>query len=311
MINRELIRINVLQIAYAYYMNGGKEPDKAVKELFFSLSKAYELYHYLLLLLLAVHKISEQKAETAMSRFNRTKIGTPPNMKFVNNLFIKQLEANKQLQDYNKTRYLDWTDNEEFVRSLFNDITKKQYYEDYLSSRENSYESDREIWRKIYKTVITDNDKLDELLEDKCLYWNDDKFIVDTFVLKTIKRFRQENGADQELLPEYESDDDKKFASDLLRNSLSNADYYRKLISDNTKNWEFNRINVMDLVIMQTALAEIITFPNIPISVSLNEYVELAKVYSTPKSGNYVNGLLNTIAKKLEAENLIIKNENI
>lgn len=311
MINRELIRLKVLQIAYAYYVNGGNEPDKAVKELFFSLSKAYELYHYLLLLLLEINKVAELRVETEVSRFNRLKMGEPPSMKFVNNLFIRQLEVNRQLELYNKERKMSWVDDEKFVRSLYDEVIKSDFYEAYMALPETTYEADREIWRKIYKSLICDNEALDDLLEDKCLYWNDDKFIVDTFVLKTIKRFRQETGAEQELLPEFESEEDRVFASELLHNSLDNAEFYRKLISDNTKNWEFNRINVMDLVIMQTALAEIMTFANIPVSVSLNEYVELAKVYSTPKSGSYVNGLLNTIAKKLEGENLIIKNENI
>ena len=139
------------------------------------------------------------------------------------------------------------------------------------------------------------------------LYWNDDKFIVDTFVLKTIKRFEEEKGADQELLPEFKDEDDRDFAHRLFRNTLLNAEYYRKLISENTKNWEFNRIALMDLVIMQIALAEIVTFPNIPLSVSLNEYVDIAKIYSTPRSGAYVNGLLDVIAKRLIAEKKITK----
>ena len=144
-------------------------------------------------------------------------------------------------------------------------------------------------------------------MEDMSLYWNDDKFIVDTFVLKTIKRFEEENGADQDLLPEFKDEDDRDFAHRLFRNTLLNADYYRKLVSENTKNWEFNRIALMDLVIMQIALAEIVTFPNIPLSVSLNEYVDIAKIYSTPRSGAYVNGLLDVIAKRLIAEKKITK----
>lgn len=148
---------------------------------------------------------------------------------------------------------------------------------------------------------------MDGLLEDMSLYWNDDKFIVDTFVLKTIKRFDEANGVNQELLPEFRDDEDREFAHRLFRNTLLNAEYYRKLIAENTKNWEFNRIALMDQVIMMIALAEIMTFPNIPLSVSLNEYVDIAKIYSTPRSGAYVNGLLDAISKRLVAEKKLLK----
>ena len=193
------------------------------------------------------------------------------------------------------------------MRSLYKKILETEYYREYMASEESSYAQDRELWRKIYKNLICNNEDLESLLEDMSLYWNDDKFIVDTFVLKTIKRFEEENGADQDLLPEFKDEDDRDFAHRLFRNTLLNADYYRKLVSENTKNWEFNRIALMDLVIMQIALAEIVTFPNIPLSVSLNEYVDIAKIYSTPRSGAYVNGLLDVIAKRLIAEKKITK----
>ena len=179
-----------------------------------------------------------------------------------------------------------------------------------MASAESSYAQDRELWRKIYKNVICNNEELDSLLEDMSLYWNDDKYIVDTFVLKTIKRFDEAKGADQELLPEFKDEEDREFAHRLFRNTLLNAEYYRKLISDNTKNWEFNRIALMDLLIMQIALAEILTFPNIPLNVSLNEYVDIAKIYSTPRSGAYVNGLLDAVSKKLVAEKKLEKTNN-
>ena len=146
------------------------------------------------------------------------------------------------------------------------------------------------------------------LLEDQSLYWNDDKEIVDTFVLKTIKRFEEKNGAKQELLPEFKDDEDQDFARRLFRRAILNSDYYRHLISENTKNWDLDRVAFMDVIIMQIALAEVLSFPNIPVSVSLNEYVEIAKLYSTPKSGGFINGTLDGIVNQLKKENKLTKN---
>lgn len=149
---------------------------------------------------------------------------------------------------------------------------------------------------------------MDEVLEDQSLYWNDDKEIVDTFVLKTIKRFDPKNGDKQELLPEFKDEEDQEFARRLFRRTILNADYYRHLISEGSKNWDLNRVAVMDVVIMQIALAEILSFPNIPVNVSLNEYVEIAKLYSTPKSGGFINGTLDGIVNQLKKENKLTKN---
>lgn len=299
--------MKVVQITYAYYQNGGKNIDTAEKELFFSLGKAYDLYHYLLMLMVEVNRIAERAVETAQNRYNRIHVGEKPSTKFVDNRFVRQLEVNKQLLEFRESQKKNWANEEDFVRSLYKKVIETDYYQEYMASAESSYAEDRELWRKIYKNLICNNEDLDSLLEDMSLYWNDDKFIVDTFVLKTIKRFEEEKGAGQELLPEFKDEEDRDFAHRLFRNTLLNADYYRKLISENTKNWEFNRIALMDLVIMQIALAEIVTFPNIPLSVSLNEYVDIAKIYSTPRSGAYVNGLLDVIAKRLIAEKKISK----
>ena len=310
MINREIIRLKVVQITYAYYQNGGKNIDTAEKELFFSLGKAYDLYNYLLMLMVEINRIAVRAVETAQNRYTRIHVGEPPSTKFIDNRFILQLEVNKQLLEFRENQKKTWGDEEDFVRSLYKQIVETDYYKEYMASAESSYAEDRELWRKIYKNIICNNEKLDALLEDMSLYWNDDKFIVDTFVLKTIKRFDEANGVNQQLLPEFKDEEDREFAHRLFRNTLLNADYYRKLISENTKNWEFNRIALMDLVIMQIALAEMLTFPNIPLSVTLNEYVDVAKVYSTPRSGAYVNGLLDAIAKKLATDKLLTKTTN-
>ena len=308
MINRVLIRLKIVQIVYAYYQNGGKNLDTAEKELFFSLSKAYDLYNYLLLLMVEVTKQANKRLNAAKNKLVPTKEELFPNTKFVENRFIAQLEVNKQLLEFSNNQKKTWENEADFVKTLCDKILESDIYKEYMASETSSYEEDRELWRKLYKNIIFNNIELDQVLEDQGLYWNDDKEIVDTFVLKTIKRFDEKNGAKQELLPEFKDEEDQDFARRLFRRTILNADYYRHLISENTKNWDLDRVAFMDVVIMQIALAEILSFPNIPVSVSLNEYVEIAKLYSTPKSGGFINGTLDGIVNSLKKENKLTKN---
>ena len=308
MINRVLIRLKIVQIVYAYYQNGGKNLDTAEKELFFSLSKAYDLYNYLLLLMVEVTKQANKRLNAAKNKLVPTKEELFPNTKFVENRFIAQLEVNKQLLEFSNNQKKTWENEADFVKTLCDKILESDIYKEYMASETSSYEEDRELWRKLYKNIIFNNIELDQVLEDQSLYWNDDKEIVDTFVLKTIKRFDEKNGAKQELLPEFKDEEDQDFARRLFRRTILNADYYRHLISENTKNWDLDRVAFMDVVIMQIALAEILSFPNIPVSVSLNEYVEIAKLYSTPKSGGFIHGTLDGIVNSLKKENKLTKN---
>lgn len=308
MINRVLIRLKIVQIVYAYYQNGGKNLDTAEKELFFSLSKAYDLYNYLLLLMVEVTKQANKRLNAAKNKLVPTKEELFPNTKFVENRFIAQLEVNKQLLEFSNNQKKTWENEADFVKTLCDKILESDIYKEYMASETSSYEEDRELWRKLYKNIIFNNIELDQVLEDQSLYWNDDKEIVDTFVLKTIKRFDEKNGAKQELLPEFKDEEDQDFARRLFRRTILNADYYPHLISENTKNWDLDRVAFMDVVIMQIALAEILSFPNIPVSVSLNEYVEIAKLYSTPKSGGFINGTLDGIVNSLKKENKLTKN---
>lgn len=306
MINRELIRIKIVQLTYAYYQNGNKNMDSAEKELLFSLSKAYHLYNYLLLLIIAVTKEARHQVEVLTTRAKRE--GTePPSDKFAYNKFAMQLEENKMLQEFVETQKQTWDDDVEFIRKLYGQITQSDIYRHYMENQDDSYEGDREVWRQLYKALVVENDDLSSLLEDKSLYWNDDKEVVDTFVLKTIKRFDPKNKKNQELLPEYKDEEDKDFARRLFRATIMNADQYQRYMSDASRNWDFSRLAYMDVVIMQIAIAEMLTFPAIPISVTINEFVDLAKIYSTPKSGSYINGMLDSIARYLIKEGMLLK----
>ncbi len=306
MINRVLIRLKVLQIVYAYYKNSGKSLKAAEDEVFFSLSKAYDLYNYMLLLIPAITHYAADRISFLSLKLRPTESDMNPNLKFVNNAFVAQLQNSEQLNRFAEKSKLNWVDNSDVLRRLLDKIEESDFYKEYMAKENTSYEDDKELWRKIYKTFIFDNEELDTLLEEQSLYWNDDKSIVDSFVLKTIKRFEPECG-DAALLPEYKDEADRRFARDLFRNSITNAEEYRTLMSESSKNWDMARLAFMDVIIMQVALAEVMTFDDIPLSVTLNEYVEIAKHYSTAKSGSFVNGLLDTITKKLRSEGKIEK----
>ena len=306
MINRELIRVKIVQLTYAYYQNGDGNIDKAEKELLFSLSKAYDLYNYLLELIVAI--TNEERHRVAIAKQRAEREGTEaPSEKFINNKFVLQLEGNKQLTSFLEDKKLTWDNDIEAVRKLCDQIEQSAFYKDYIASDDDSYDADRELWRKIYRTLIQENTDLDAVLEDKSLYWNDDKEIVDTFVIKTIKRFDPANGADQEMLPEYKDEEDRDFAVKLFRATILNADTYQHYMSDASRNWDCSRLAYMDVIIMQIAIAEMINFPNIPVNVTINEYVELAKLYSTPKSGRFINGMLDSIARYLNDTGKIFK----
>ncbi len=307
MINRELIRIKLVQVLYSYLQKGTHNPDVAEKELLLSLDKAYDLYNYLLMLLVEVSRMSVRMLEVYEKRSKKLKDGIKWSHRFVDNRFIIQLESNRQLRDYCSEHDLSWADHEAFVRDLYNKVEASEFYKDYMASETTSYEMDREVWRLIYRHLIVGNEELSDLLEDTNIYWNDDKTIVDTFVLKTINRFTENTTSTFPLMPEYKSDADLDFAKKLLYRAIVGQEHYGELISGTTRKWDFKRIALMDRVILQLGLAEITTFPSIPLSVSINEYVDIAKMYSTPKSDKYINATLDTIAKRLIEEGKLTK----
>ena len=307
MINRVLIRLKIVQIIYAYYKNSGKTLKATEDEVFFSLSKAYDLYNYMLLLIVGITHYAADRISFLSMKIRPTESDRNPNLKFVNNRFALQLENNEQLKKFAEKSKLNWVENSDLLRRMLDKIEESDIYKEYMAAETSSYEEDKELWRKLYKAFVFDNEELDSLLEEQSLYWNDDKSIVDSFVLKTIKRFEEKNGVAQQLLPEYKDVADMEFARKLFRNAIGNAEQYREMMSSSSKNWDMSRLAFMDVVIMQVALAEIMTFDDVPLSVTLNEYVEIAKHYSTVKSGSFVNGMLDTITKKLRQENKINK----
>lgn len=306
MINRKLIRIKTVQVVYSLHLNDSCRVEEGENILLSSLETAYDLYNTMLTLMVEISRLALRTYESQCSRARR--LGLPlPSRKFVDNRFMLQLGSNRQLRDYRQSQRIDWVDEEEFVRSLYLKVTDSDFYREYMESITDSYEEDRELCRKIYRHIIVGNEDLDNLLEDVNLYWNDDRFIIDTFVIKTINRFTAESNDDQPLLPEFSSEEDLEFARKLFSQTLLGADYYCSLIAQSTRRWDVERVPLMDRIILQVALAEITSCPSIPLSVSINEYIEIAKSYSTPNSARYINATLDHISKQLIKENKLVK----
>ena len=307
MINRILLRIKIVQIIYSFYKNE-KTSEVAVKnELLFSIEQTYNLYNFLLLLAIEITEYAQNKLEMGKKKLRPNPEDINPNMRFVENAFIKQLSSNIQLKKYVEEKKISWHEHTQVIKSIYENLIKSDYFIEYMQKPSTSYKEDKDIWRKIFKKTILTNEELENTLEDINLYWNDDADIVVSFILKTIKQFEEEEGVSQALQPMFKDEEDKDFATTLLLETLREEHKYRALIDEHTKNWEIDRIAFMDIIIMQIALAEIYNFPNIPVNVTLNEYIEISKTYSTEKSSTFINGVLDNIVTKLKKENAITK----
>lgn len=308
MINRVLIRSKVLQMVYAYYQKENATLRDSEKEFIESLEKSYELYHYLLLLICEITYYAEKRIDMGRNKYLPTEEEKNPNTRFIDNKFVAQLRENHALDHFVNAHKMNWNEHEQVIKVLFEQISMSPAYLEYMQAESCDYEDDKEVWRKIFKQTISNGTDLAEAMEESCIYWNDDLDIVLTFVIKTIKKFEESNGADQELLPMFKDASDKAFALQLFRASIQHGDEYRQLIMSSVKNWELERLAMMDLLILQIALAEILEIEEIPLNVSFNEYIDLAKVFSTEKSGTFINGTLDHLVQQLKKENKLFKN---
>ncbi len=307
MVNRILIRIKVLQIVYAYYQNGNGNLQSAENDLQFSLKKSYELYLSFLLLLIEVTHLQSQIIETKKEKYIPTQEELNPNMRFVNNRVIAQLAADKGFWQLIKENGISWDNDEDFVKRVLELILSSDLYAEYLEAEEDSYEHDLQFWAKAFKQLICDNEMIEEHLEDKSIFWNDDVEIIESFVLKTIKRFKETQPATSALQPMFKGEEDRTFAIKLLRQTLLKKEEYRELIGRYLTNWEADRIAHIDMVILQIALAEIFAFPTIHTSISMNEYIEIAKYYSSPKKVPFINAILEAIIRDAKRDHKLLK----
>ena len=307
MISRRIIRVKVLQVLYAYSAYSANSMENAEKELFFSLKKTFDLYHYLLYLSVDVADYAISVMELHKKKHFPTEEDLNPNRRFVDNRIIALLRSNKELNLYLEKNKFVWEDNQKFIKRLYQTLIKTDLYNNYISKEKNDFGDDKTFVKLFLEEVVLQSETLNELLEEKSIYWNDDIDFVTSMTVKTIKKFREDSGDDYKTLPFFKDEDDKQFARDLLNKSIMHHDEIKEILIKHTKNWDIERIANIDNLIMELAISEFLYFPSIPTKVTLNEYIELSKYYSTEKSPVFINGILDKVAKNLKAENKIEK----
>jgi len=308
MINRALIRTKTVQLMYSWQSNPQPDAEKALEQQRLSIQKTFELYHWLLLLSIAITKYAIKRIEIGMNKMRPTPEELNPNKRFINNKLYKQLISNIALSDFATENGIGWTDDDdEFIREIYGVVINSDVYKEYMAAPEATYEDDKMLWRKLFRKVLGTSPALENYLEDMDLYWNDDIETVLSFIEKTIKHFTPESDATEQLLPMYRDETDRDFAEELITKAVEHQDEYRQMVVETAKNWEEERIATMDMSILIVAIAEIVNFPAIPLNVSINEFIEIAKVYSSEKSRNFINGVLDAVADKLKSSGRLLK----
>lgn len=302
MINRTMVRTRVMQTLFAYYTDGEKTPSQARKELVKSFSDTYNLYMMLLALADELTTYAQNQIAEQEQRAKITHQKFAPNRRFADNSFAAQVFQNRTLRHVMDAGHLTWDAGLNAMPALFKKLQEQYYYQLFMNKEQPTYEEEKELWKKIYSMLLPDNEDLITALEEMevCLdqqNWETDLNVVLSYVVKTIKRFSQDNGADQPLLEMFDSEDELQFAQQLLEQTIAHKPEYDKAVEEHLKNWDMERIPLMDRVLLVMALTELNQFPEIAHQVSLNEYIELAKEYSSDKSYVFINGILDEILK--------------
>jgi len=304
MISRRLLRIKILQVLYAHFNTEGSGIVKPEKDLVFSIQKGYDLYFYLLLLMIAIKRFAESRIELAQNKKLPTYEDLHPNTRFIDNEVIRQIEENSRFSQYLSERRISWVDHPELIKNLYAKLVESPYYKEYMERTASGYTDDRQVLVDFYSSELEDYDMFYDILEEQSIFWNDDIEFMVIMIIKTLNELRPGKTG---ILPLYKSDDDRDFAFSLLRATLVHYDEYRKMIEGYVDNWDIERVAFIDNLIMQMAINELVEFPSIPVKVTFDEYLELAKYYSTPKSSIFINGLLDKISADLTEKGIITK----
>ncbi len=307
MISRRLLRIKAMQLLYAFRQSKDPSLSKYEKELFFSIDKAYQLYHNLLQLITEITRYAEDRMDVSKAKYFPTDEERTPNTKFIHNKVIEQIKENKQLNRYIEETKIGWVNHSDLIKNLYESIKKSPAFEAYMGTKESSYQEDKRFVISIFETDIASSELLYEILEDQSIYWNDDVDFMISMIIKTLEKFKETDPSGGNLLPLFKDEDDKDFVRTLFRKAIINHKENSQLIEKYTKNWDFDRIAFMDIILIELALTEAVEMPSIPTKVSFNEYIEISKYYSTNKSSIFINGVLDKIIQHLKNENKIHK----
>ena len=293
-----------MQIVYAHFIVDDMGIVKSEKDLTFSIQKAYDLYFYLLLLIIAVRQYAESRIELARNKKLPTYEDLHPNTRFINNEVIRKIQESLTFSQYLSEHRMSWVNYPELIKNLYNRLIESPYYKEYMEAPMCKYENDKQLLIGFYSGELEDNDMFYDILEEQSIFWNDDIEFMVVMVIKTLSEMRPKKTG---ILPLYKSDEDREFAFRLLRATMVHYDEYHKLIEEYVDNWDIERVAHIDHLIMQMAINELVEFPSIPVKVTFDEYLELAKYYSTPKSSIFINGLLDKISADLTKKGKILK----
>ena len=305
MLNRRLIRIKVFKVLYAAETSQEADLAKAEKELQLSLSKTLDLYYFLLNLCPALKKVAAEKIAIGRSKFNPTESELNASTRFVDNRFIALLENDEEFNKVCTKKGFGWGEYDVFIKKLYARIVASDYYQEYIASEKDSFVADCRFVARIFEEELEDNEMLWDILEETSVYWTDDLGYVLNVILRDLAAMTEKSSVPRHNV--FLKDDDRTFAFDLLAASMVNYDKYLEAMRANVPNWDPERIVRVDAMLIVMGMAEAVKFPTIPIKVTINEYVEIAKFYSTPNSHTFVNGLLDVILKKMLASGEVVK----
>ncbi len=308
MLNRRHLRVKVLQALYAYHQSDQKEVQAHEKLMLQNIDRVYEMYIWMLSLIDEVIQFSANDAQERANKHIRTAEDLNPNLKILENRFITSLHMNKEYIAAIKKYKISWDFEPELAKSLFIILKNSDEYKAYLEKTDDTLQTDKDIIKFIFKKVILKSTLAEQVFEDKFISWPVDKDVLQALIAKTFKNFSYDE-PQQNKLAEVTGNwtDDREFIVDLFKRSIRHNDEYQELIGQKTQNWEPERIAMMDTLLMKMAITEFIDFPSVPVKVTINEYLEIAKEFSTPKSNSFINGILDKILADLKEENKIRK----
>lgn len=307
MLSRRLLRIKMMQELYAFFNSDNKSVENAEKELFFSIRKSYDLFHYLLLLIIDIRIYSESRIGLAKDKRIPSYEDLNPNTRFLDNRLIAQIEKNESFMKYINDLKMSWVNYPELIKNSYNELLTDKVFEEYMHSDVSSYNADKKIVLYIFEKIINNNELLYQILEEQSIYWNDDVEFVISMIIQTLEKFKETREPSVPLPDMYKNEEDIDFVKIVFYQTIANHGDNVEMIKKFSKNWDIDRIAFMDILLIEMAVTEIVEMNSIPVKVSFNEYIELAKFYSTEKSSLFVNGILDKIIQHLKSENKILK----
>ena len=306
MLSRRVLRTKVVKAVYAHTQCEGITPSASEKNLVLSIDRAYDLYFHLLALVPEIAEYAAERIRIGENKKLPTYDDLHPNCKFVENKVIARLVEDEGLQAELKNRKLSWANHRDLIVALYNALIRQTFYQKYMQSEERSFRQDAQLVSDIYMTMLEEFEPLESALEEQSVLWNDDLGFLLTMVSRTILSMR-EGHEDIKLMPQFKSEEDLDYAKSLMRYSIASYDRISLLLDNAMNNWDIERVALMDKIILVTAIAEAENFPSIPVRVTMNEYIDIAKCYSTESSGGFINGILDKIIARLTDEGKIVK----